>query len=300
MRRARLTATALAVALSGCAATSSSRPVATLRPACPAEQPWTGSACAPPGDGEAALDRAAAALAEFRVNDALKDLDRARAAGPYRHEVLVRLYEQLGIAYAYQKDEARAMQAFETLLALDPGHLLPYTLSPQVTFLFERARKDPKRAQPAAVDLSWPRHVDVSHPVPIDVEVLRDPTSELARASIEVRKKGEPTYRAVDLELARPGSYRRVELPPVGATHAEVLELHLRAYDAKGNEVLRWASAETPREIPLGYRPPPTWYRKWWVWALAGGAVAAGTGITVYLLSIGPPDTLGGMVGINR
>ncbi len=300
MERGRLRALAIALALGGCGASAAGQRVATLRPACPAGQPWTGRACAPAGDGEAALERAAVALAAFRVDDALADLNRARAAGPYPHEVLVRLYEQLGIAYAYQKDETRAMQAFERLLALDPGHLLPYTLSPQVTFLFERARRDTKRAEPPAVDLSWPRHVDVSHPVPIDVEVLADPTSELTRASIEVRRKGEPTYRAVDLQLGRPGSYRRVELPAMGANHAEVLELHLRAYDARGNEVLRWASADAPREISLGYQPPVAWYRKWWVWALAGSAVAAGTGVTVYLLSIGPPDTLGGMLDINR
>ena len=55
-----------------------------------------------------------------------------------------------------------------------------------------------------------------------------------------------------------------------------------------------WFDSEAPREIPLSYQAKQPWYRKWWTWAAIGGVVAAGTGTTVYLLSIDPPDRIDG------
>ena len=81
--------------------------------------------------------------------------------------------------------------------------------------------------------------------------------------------------------------HQRVMLPAPGA---QVVELHLVGYDARGNEVLRWASPESPREIALSL--PTPWYQKWWVWALAGTAVAAGTATGVYFAARGLPDQM--------
>jgi hypothetical protein len=239
-------------------------------------------------------------LASFQVDEALADLEAARGGGPYSHETMIKLHEQLGIAYAYRDDEARAMKEFQTLLALDPGHLMSYTLSPRVTFLFERVRKDPARPRSSSIDLSWPRELSVARPVPIDIEVVADPAAVLSRAAIEVRRKGEPDYQLVDLELAPPGKYRRVELPALGSSRPEVLELHVRAFDVRGNEVLRWGSADEPRELPLGYSPPAPWYRRWWVWAIAGATVAVGTGVTVYALGAEPSDLVDADFDIDR
>ena len=72
------------------------------------------------------------------------------------------------------------------------------------------------------------------------------------------------------------------------------LELYLRAYDEHGNEVLTWADPQHPRELALRYEPPTPWYRKWWVIAIGGSAVALATGITVYEVTLSPPETVGG------
>jgi len=54
-----------------------------------------------------------------------------------------------------------------------------------------------------------------------------------------------------------------------------------------------------PRELALRYEPPNPWYRNWWVWAIGGSALAVATGITVYELTIAPPDTIGGSAMIK-
>jgi tetratricopeptide (TPR) repeat protein len=281
-----------------CGAGTRGGATAVARAPCSADEYWDGTACKPRPDSRAALDRAIGALADFQVDTALTDLQQARAAGPHAYETLVTIYEQLGIAHAYLGNEAEALAAFDMLLILDPGHLLSYTLSPQATFVFERARAQ-HRASPT-IDLDWPRDLEVDDAIPVDVEVLADPDSMLRRATLEVRTKGTASQRTFDVDLAAPGAFRRVVLPKLRASRPEVLQLWLRAYDGDGNEVLRWGSAETPREIALGYRAPTPWYRTWWVWAAAGSVVAIGTGTTVYLLQKEPSATLGGGLDIDR
>ncbi|MEJ7602347.1 MAG: hypothetical protein WKG01_30910 [Kofleriaceae bacterium] len=140
-----------------------------------------------------------------------------------------------------------------------------------------------------ALGVNWPQGQKVGDPVPLDLEVIADPKQFLKRATVFVRTRGETGWRAADVPL---GTARntRVTLPEVTAQKPVSLELYLRAYDARGNEVLAWADPVRPREIPLRYDPPTPWYRQWWVIGIAGSVVAVGTGITVYALTIAPPD----------
>jgi tetratricopeptide (TPR) repeat protein len=296
--RAWIAGAALALGCGGGAA--SGRGAVTLRAACDAGSYHDGSACVPRGDGAALIDRGAAALAEFNVDAALPLLERARTAGPFAHAEHARLYEQLGIAYAYVEREADALAAFATLLRLDPGHLLSYTLSPRATFLFETARRKAAGEPAPAVALTWPRDVDAARPVPVDVEVLADPAGSLARAQLHVRARGAEGYQVADLALPAGGSYERVVLPASGVKRNGALEIYLTAHDRDGNEVLVWAEPDRPREIPLRYDPPSPWYRKWWVWAIAGSVVAAGTGATVFAVTREPSDTVGGDFVVER
>ena len=112
-----------------------------------------------------------------------------------------------------------------------------------------------------------------------------------------VRTRGETGWRAADLALGTRNT--RITLPEVTADKPVSLELYLRAYDARGHEVLAWADPTRPREIPLRYDPPTPWYRKWWVIGIAGSVAAVGTGITVYALTIAPPDKVGGTATVE-
>ncbi len=269
---------------------------APLRPGCGDGQVWTGTICQQQGPAARELAAGVAAITAFDVDRALVALDAAAAAGPLDHAQHVQLWEQRGLGLAYLEREADAAAAFTRLLALDPGHLLSYTLSPKATFVFERARKAPSRAP--VLELGWAGGQEVGAAVPIEVEVVADPDVLLAHATLFVRTRGATAWQLAPLPLG-PGR-RRVVLPAVQATRPSALELHARGYDRAGNEVLRWASPAQPREIPLRYDPPPPWYRRWWVWAATGSVVALGTGVGVWAATREPPDKLDVPVGVTR
>jgi hypothetical protein len=293
--------TLLASVLTACGGAARSEPrVAVPRAACGAGTLWNGVACQGRSDAAALLAEGTAALGNFHVDEAMAQLERARALGPHAHDDLAALYAQLGIGHAYLDHEAEASAAFDMLLAIDPGYLLSYTLSPKATFLFERARNAARKQTPPAIDVSWPRQLDVSRPVPVDIEVVADPKQFLRRAVLHMRRRGEVDYASFDVALVSEGSFARVVLPAPATHRAEVLQLWATGLDDAGNEVLVWAGADFPREVPLHFDPPPRWYRKWWVWAIVGGVVAAGTSTTVYLLSREPPTEVDGSVEVAQ
>jgi tetratricopeptide (TPR) repeat protein len=242
------------------------------------------------------LAQGQAALAEYRVEEAAALLERAKGEGPYRLADHVQLYESLGVAYAYLGRRVEALEAFDMLLALDPGHAIGYTLSPKATFLFEEARKLAARRPPPAIELYWPRDLQVGDPIPIDLEVIADPKGLLRRAVLQVRRKGEASYGPRAVELVGPGRYQRLVLDPVApiATASEAVQLYLVVTDERGNEVFQVADAAHPREIALAYQAAEPWYRRWWVWATIGAVLAAGTATSTYFLLREPPDRVGG------
>src|SRR5215475_6029688 len=118
------------------------------------------------------LDQGVKALADFRAEDAIALLERAKKEGPYGRPDYIRLYEQLGIAYGYLDKNEDALKSFDMLLALDSGRAISYTLSPKVTFLFEQARSRASERPPPDIDLGWPLGLTVEDRIPVDVEVL--------------------------------------------------------------------------------------------------------------------------------
>jgi hypothetical protein len=285
-------------ALAACHGGTNHGTLAGLRTACADAEYWDGTACKPRGDAAQQVAAGKQALGKLDVEVAKLALEAADHGGPLDHDTNVTLWEQRGIAAAYLDDEHTASAAFDMLLALDPSHFLSYTLSPKATFVFEKVRNDTKARGVPALEVNWPHGQRVGDPVPIDLEVVSDPKQFLRRATVFVRARGDATWRATDVALANAAD-RRIVLPPVEAQQPVSLELYLRAYDERGNEVLTWPGAGPPREIPLRFDPPTPWYRRAWFYAAVGSVVAASVGITVYELTIAPPDTVSGGVSVR-
>lgn len=247
----------------------------------------------------ASLEAGIAALADFRAEDAIQLLERARYEGPYALADHIRLFEQLGIAYAYVERGPDALAAFDTLLALDPAHAISYTLSPKVTFLFEQARSRTRDRAAPALDLRWPLGLAVGDPIPLDLELVADPKSFMRRARLSHRLRGAPAWSTAEVSLTSPGA--RIDLPPAApaSVRPEAVEVFVTVYDDHGNEVLRWASEQRPREIALSYEPPDPWYSRWWVWAAAGTVVAAGASVAVFAVTREPGPTVGGILEVK-
>jgi hypothetical protein len=278
--------------IAACGRGGSPGTLASLRAACEPTTYWNGTACTPRGDGAKNIAAGVAALVEQDVDKAKIALDAAERAGHLDHQSNITLWEQRGIAAGFVEDQKTAERYFDTLLAIDPTHYLPGGFKPAVLRPFERMRDEMKKAGATALDVNWPNGLKTGESIPLEVEVLVDPKGFLRRATVFVREHGETTWRAADVPLSRVPS--KVKLPAVQSTKATSLELYLRAYDDKGNEVLAWADPKRPREIPLRYDPPPKWYRSWKTYAIGGTAAALVTGIIVYAVTLSPPDTAPG------
>jgi hypothetical protein len=298
MRIALVVGVAGLVGIAGCHAEAGRGTLVALRAACADGSYWDGAACKPRGDGAARVAAGKQALARLDVDTARQSLDAADRGGPLDHDANVTLWEQRGIAAAYLDDEGAATSAFDMLLALDPGHFLSYTLSPKATFVFERVRNASAARGAPTLDVNWPHGQRVGDPVPLDLEVVADPKRFLRRATVFVRTRGEASWRAADIALAGAAD-RRVVLPPVDVQKPVSLELYLRVYDDRGNEVLAWADPARPREIPLRYDPPTPWYRRGWFYAAVGTVAAVAVGVTVYELTLAPPDKISGGVTVH-
>ena len=284
------------ISLAACAGSAGRAGRATsLRPACAEGERWDGGGCQPRG-GEADLDAAQAAIKDVQIDAAFAALDRA-ATRPLAHRSYVRMLEQRGMAEAVAEDAAAAAAAFARMLDADPGRGIDCTRGTIIVRPFEQARAEAAKRAPPELELRWRRDLRLGRPVPIEIETIDDPAARLRGLTVYVRERGEPTWRAADVELPAPGAVGQLVLPPIGGTRPTTLELFAVASDERGNEVHRWASPERPRELPLRYDPPTPWHRRWWVWAAVGGVVAAGTGIGVYAAVWEPSATLDASTG---
>lgn len=242
---------------------------------------WLTLALASPGSD--LLDRGSAALAEFQIPRAVALLERAvDEAGALTRDDHARLYEQLGIAYAYAGREADAISAFDRMLAIDPARALSYSLSPKATLVFERAREQARARRAPAVDLGLPRGREVDDSLPIDVDVLEDPLGFMKTAEL-FHRVGAAPWRSTRLPLSDPTGRHRAVLPPPSPPleEASALEVHLVVYDDRGRAVYEVGSEAAPREVLLGYSAPVPWYQTWWVWTAATAVVVVATTVAV-------------------
>ncbi len=289
------TALLAATLLAGCGARGVGRtPAATLRPACTDAQAWDGTTLPPARGGRRASSRAAPRRwPPSGSNDALAMLTRALMQAPHPHAEHAAIYEQLGIAYAYLGREPDALAAFDMLLQLDPGHLLSYNLSPKVTLTFERARAQAARRPPPELQIQWPNGLAVAQPLPIDLEVVADPRRLLDRATIYVKRRGEPRFSAVDLETvaARPAPPRDPARHPVGAPRGRAgLRVGPRSARQRGPALGRPVSSARD---PAALRPAPAVVAAMVGMGRRGGVIAAGSAV-VFFATRPLPENVGG------
>lgn len=287
---------AVAVVIAGCGG-GVRAPSTPLRAACAPATVWAGRACVARGDGAARIAAGADAVANTELEVAARELDAGERAGQLDLATHVRLWEQRALAASYADDATRAAAAFEMMLAIDPAHTISYKLTTKVVQLFEEVRQRSRQAAAPQLEVRWPRGLQVGARIPLDLEVVSDPRRFLHSATVFVRRRGEARWRAADVSLvAREAA---VVLPAFAARGPLTLDLYLRAYDARGNEVLAWADPARPRELPLRYDPPPPWYRRPWVIAGAASVLAVATGVAVYALTREPPDRVDGSVTVE-
>ena len=237
-----------------------------------------------PTAGAAAIATAQERLASNDVDGALSALADVR--GPLTLDQMLARSETLGIARAISGDADGAEAAFKTLLALSPTYALPYTLSPKVTFPFERARKSLAGKPSLDLKLTVPAAPQFDEPVRIDVESTGDSEHLLASLQLCNHVKGADGP-PVCATVAAPGT--RIEIGPIArpsslpAGEGVYVQLSLVGIDREGSEVWRGPPPEHPLEIGVGLPGAVPWYANPWV----TGGVGAGAFVVAAVVVAG-------------
>jgi tetratricopeptide (TPR) repeat protein len=196
-----------------------------------------------------------------------------------------RAYEYLGMSWLILGKKARAREAFEELLAIDPHYTLSDpTHSPKLREFFEDVRSSfvpgyGRGAGEAELEHAAPTGATAGRPVEMAVVVIRG-APLVKMVMLHQRRQGLLTYSVEPLR-GEGGRFRLSFTPPRDSADY-TLEYYLEARDEHERVVARVASPERPIALPVHGAPtvtgPQPWFKRWYVWA-AVGAVVAGAAV---------------------
>lgn len=202
----------------------------------------------------------------------------------------VRALELIGLSHLILGNEARARDAFERLLGIDPGYQLrDDSGSPKIRAFFDRVKRrvvpgfDPSMT--AELEHTAPGGARGGSKVELEIRVAGG-RGDVKEMQIFWRPPGELDYRAqparrVDAETGR---WRGAVRAPA-AERDYRLEYYVEARDIGGRAIGRIAGPETPLNLRVaaGAAQQTPWYGRWYVWAGVAAAVAGGTAAALVL-----------------
>jgi hypothetical protein len=186
---------------------------------------------------------------------------------------LRQLYELLGQALASVGREPEAMTAFRQLLALQPDYRLPEHTSPKIRAPLAKVQSDWAGRPGLTVSRSRPGPVAIDRDLVIVIKLIEDPLhmSRSARSVCALPGREAQSFAATarigDVALLLPLSTLGVQRGP--------LHCQLELLDAHGNALWRQPLELqlVPAERLTVARANP-WYKRWWVWTVAGVVIA--------------------------
>jgi hypothetical protein len=211
--------------------------------------------------------------------------------------MLRRIYALLGQSLAITGATEEAKRFFQQLLALQPDYKLPSGASPKI------------RAPLAAVLADWagrpgltaahrpPAGVSDNDPLVLKVTVIEDPLKMVHAARVTYQLPGKKTSSSVKVEGRGPDLVAAIPLPALNVQPGE-LSYRMELLDRSGNILFSKGTPAAPLTVvvtartagaaPAGAEAAGTpWYKRWWVWTIAG-AVVAGAATAVVVTSATP------------
>jgi tetratricopeptide (TPR) repeat protein len=199
-----------------------------------------------------------------------------------------RAYEYLGMSWLILGKKARAREAFEELLAIDPHYTLSDpSHSPKLREFYDDVRASfvpgyGRGGGEAELEHSAPAGATAGRPLEVEVVVIRG-APLVQSVTLHARRQGLLTW-ATEAMRGQDGRFRSSYTPPREGNDY-TLEYYIEARDDKGRVVARLASPERPMALPVRGAPvpPQPWFKRWYVWAAVGAVVAgAAVGGIVY------------------
>lgn len=253
---------------------------------------------------------------ELRALEYTKAIRTARAVldrGGNDPKMLKRIYALLGQALAATGQEKQAKALFSLLLALDPGFQLGRDLSPKIRAPLVKAQEDWASRPGLTAVHRPPEEAAADQQLVLRTKVVEDPMGMVKAARVTYQLPDSAKRSAVRIGVSgEPELVAGLPLPALKARPG-VLRYHIDLLDRRDNIVWRAGSPDSPLRITLtGDRAaaapvvtesaetasaPATstaWYKRWWVWAIAG-AVVAGTATAVVVTTASPDRSTVGL-----
>jgi hypothetical protein len=268
----------------------------------PPPDPSAGQTPAAADDLEAILDKGYKKFQDLDYREAIDVLKPIRKSDKATQAQKLRALELIGISYLILGDSAHAVEAFEDLLAIDPGYQLKHDDgSPKIrTFFADVKRKfvpgSPKKMPNIELEHSAPTGATAGRPVELDA-VVRGKIQKVADIVLRWRQRGVLTYaqtamrRVGTSQVGKTKSERwRARFTPPGSASSYSVDYYMEARNAAGGSIGRVGGPETPLSLSVRgggevdtSRP---WYKRWYVYA-GGAAAIAGIAATAFILSSG-------------
>jgi len=219
-------------------------------------------------------DRAIRELQPVPVDPAASRAQRARAL------------ELIGLSQLILGRETRAREAFEDLLAIDPGYQLrDDTGSPKIRDFFERVKRKvvPGFDASASAELEHAAPTGAIAGRPVEIEVTVRAGADKVKSLVMVwRQRGQLAWTGHTALRATGEGHWRARFTAPASTSPYALDYYLEAQGPAGEAIGRAGGPEAPLslDVAAGAAPRP-WYTRWYV--AAGGAAVVGLGALLLL-----------------
>ncbi len=206
---------------------------------------------------------------------------------------LAEIYRLKAFVDAVNADRERCQRAFEILLALDPGYVMPSDVPPKIRACFADAQRVPPQRRELRLRHTAPQMVPANAPVSLPVQVV-DPLRLVDQVQVSFRRQGVKVYTVVTARADENVSIviPALSLPPDDDGYR--IEYFIRAVDRWEGTLEEEGSAKRPLTfaVEAGTGTDEALVNKWWFWASVIGAVAVVAGVGAVLATQGDPDSV--------
>jgi tetratricopeptide (TPR) repeat protein len=229
-------------------------------------------------------------LSEGATADALVVVDRILIGPKNPRAVILGALVRRGVCAGNLGRRELAVDAFRRALSLDPGLPVPDGAGAASEGAFAEARRLATGQKALALLHVPPGAVPRGEAAPVPVSVEFDATEMVAALALYYRPAGRGAYSTV----RGPRDTRQLAVPAAFLQNLRggaSVEYYVIALDARDGELVTAGSAAEPFVFQVAPSPVetrdttgPAWYRRWWVWGIAG-TLAGGAAGGAYLLT---------------
>ncbi len=229
------------------------------------------------------LELAASALSAGRLDEAEAYLDKLRANGRLDRLELAQVLALLGALDTTRGRAPEAEKNYGRALCIDP-QLDPHFFRALHSASFETAKRAPNACTaPVSVESVSASRVD-GKTIFVRAKYTRDPHQLIGGGDIEIIGSGGGVQRGSNVRASDGALEATIEGGAENQTYENQLLVRVLLRDLSGVVVASFGDPD-PLAIPLEGSGGPGLDIPWWVWAIAGGVVAAAGATTAIVLA---------------